>query len=127
MKTKPGVSPRALLRVAAERDALGARLREERKLTEKLTKDNARLNDAVQDYLREIRALRQRLGGARQDALEEAAQFVEGVESIPDPRGVADAIRDLKGTPVWVQCSTVTNDCLGGCRTREEHERYARG
>ncbi len=24
----------------------------------------------------------------------------------------------------WVQCTSITNDCLGGCRTAEEHSLY---
>lgn len=28
--------------------------------------------------------------------------------------------------PAWTQCTTVTRDCLGGCRTHAEHARYNR-
>jgi hypothetical protein len=30
-----------------------------------------------------------------------------------------------KAAQPWVQCTTESNDCLGGCRTAAEHARYA--
>lgn len=40
------------------------------------------------------------------------------LDHIPD-------VREMVEQP-WVQCTTVTRDCLGGCRTRKEHEAYLR-
>lgn len=62
---------------------------------------------------------------ARVETLRKRVAFLQGL--LDAEKAERDALREKVGALEarrWVQCTSVSNDCLGGCRTMQEHDRY---
>jgi hypothetical protein len=84
-------------------------------------------------HIQEAASLRVKVAGLEEALVKEKAShelekrahedtFVQKVLRIEERDALRTKVVELEGR-AWVQCTTVSNECLGGCRSMKEHDR----